>query len=236
MKISLVVPAYNEEKYIGVCLESVVKNGGELYEIVVVNNASTDRTAEVAARFGRVRVVAESEKSVNKARQKGVRESSGDIIAFIDADTKMPEDWVKKIIKDFEINEKLVCLSGPYIFYDVSPLAKVFVWLYWKVLARLAYLFTGYMAVGGNLIVRRKALGKIGGFDMSISFYGDDTDVARRLHKVGKVKFNQKLFMYASSRRLKEEGFLLTAYRYVINFLSEVFTSKPFTSEYKDIR
>ena len=236
MKISLVVPAYNEEKYIGVCLESVVKNGGELYEIVVVNNASTDRTAEVAARFGRVRVVAESEKSVNKARQKGVRESSGDIIAFIDADTKMPEDWVKKIIKDFEINEKLVCLSGPYIFYDVSPLAKVFVWLYWKVLARLAYLFTGYMAVGGNLIIRREALEKIGGFDMSISFYGDDTDTAKRLHKVGKVKFNQKFIMYASARRLKGEGFLLTAYRYVINFLSEVFTSKPFTSEYKDIR
>lgn len=236
MKISLVVPAYNEEKYISSCLESVIKNGGELYEIVVVDNASTDKTAGVAARFRRVRVVTEPKKGVTIARQRGVRESSGDIIAFIDADTRMPEHWVKEVVKNFKVDEKLVCLSGPYIFYDVSRLAKVGVWLYWKVLARLAYLFTGYMAVGGNFAVRREALEKIGGFNPNISFYGDDTDTARRLYKVGRVKFNQKLVMYTSARRLRGEGFLLTAYRYAINFLSEVFTSKPFTNEYKDVR
>lgn len=236
MKISLVVPAYNEEKYIGACLESVVKNGGELYEIVVVNNVSTDRTSEIAGGFSRVRVVNESEKGITRARQRGAEETSGDIIAFIDADTKMPEHWVREIIRDFETDTKLVCLSGPYIYYDASPLAKVFVWLYWRVLARLAYLFTGYMAVGGNLVIRREALDKIGGFDKNINFYGEDTDTAKRLYQIGKVKFNQKLFMYSSARRLKGEGFLLTAYRYGINFLSEVLTGKPFTSEYKDIR
>src|SRR3989344_9298604 len=114
MKVSLVVPAYNEEKYIGLCLESIVKNGGELYEIVVVDNASTDRTAEIAAGFGRVRVVSESKKGVTRARQRGAQESSGDIIAFIDGDTRMPEHWVREVIKDFETDEKLVCLSGPY--------------------------------------------------------------------------------------------------------------------------
>lgn len=236
MKISLVIPAYNEEKYINTCLESVVKNGGELYEIIVVNNTSTDRTPEIAARFNRVRVVIESKKGITRARQRGVEESSGDIIAFIDADTKMQKHWVKKIIAEFQKDEKLVCLSGPYIYYDVSVLAKIFVWLYWNIFARIAYLFTGYMVVGGNFAVSRKALEKIGGFDPNISFYGEDTDTARRLHKVGKVKFSQKLIIHTSARRLKGEGFLLTTYRYVINFFSEVFTGKPFTSEYKDIR
>ena len=236
IKISLVIPAYNEEKYISSCLESVTENGGELYEIVVVDNASTDRTHEIAAGFSGVRVVTESGKGVTRARQRGVQESSGDIIAFIDADTRMPEYWVGEIIKDFEIDEKLVCLSGPYIYYDVSSLAKVSIWFYWSVLARIAYLFTSYMVVGGNFVVRREALEKIGGFDPNISFYGEDTDTARRLHKVGKVKFNQKLIMYTSARRLKGEGFFLTGYRYAINFLSEVFTGKPITSKYKDIR
>ena len=92
------------------------------------------------------------------------------------------------------------------------------------------------MVVGGNFAVRREALEKIGGFNKDINFYGEDTDTARRLYKVGKVKFSQKFFMYTSARRLKGEGFVLTAYRYVINFLSEVFTGKPFTNEYKDIR
>jgi glycosyltransferase involved in cell wall biosynthesis len=232
----LIIPAHNEEKYINVCLESIVKNGKELYEIVVVNNASTDKTKEIAASFSRVRVVTEPKKGANRARQRGVEESSGNIIAFIDADTKMPENWVREIIVNFQKDEKLVCLSGPYVFYDVSVLTRVSVWLYWNVFARIAYLFTGYMAVGGNLIVRREALEKIGGFDTNINFYGDDTDTAKRLYKVGKVKFNQKLIMHTSARRLKGEGFFLTTYRYVANFLSEVFTGKPITSEYKDIR
>lgn len=236
MKVSLVVPAHNEEKYIGVCLESITKNGEELHEIIVVNNLSTDRTAEIASGFSGVKVVEEPKKGVTRARQRGVQESSGDIIAFIDADTRMPENWVKEVIASFQKNEKLVCLSGPYVFYDVSSLTRVSVWLYWNVFARIAYLFTGYMAVGGNLIVQRKALEKIGGFDMNISFYGDDTDIAKRLYKVGKVKFNQKLIMYTSARRLKGEGFILTTYRYIINFLSEVFMGKPINNYYKDIR
>ncbi len=236
MKVSLVVPAHNEEKYISVCLESIAKNGEELHEIIVVNNASTDRTQEIAASFSKVRVVTEPKKGANRARQKGVEESSGNIIAFIDADTKMPENWVKEIITNFQKDEELVCLSGPYIYYDVSALTKVSVWIYWNVFARAAYLFTGYMAVGGNLVVRREALEKIGGFDTNINFYGDDTDTAKRLHKVGKVKFNQKLIMRTSARRLKGEGFVLTVYRYVINFLSEVFMGKPINNDYKDIR
>ncbi len=236
MKVSLVIPAHNEEKYINICLESIVKNGSELHEIIVVNNVSTDRTVEIADGFNRVKVVTEPKKGANKARQRGVQESSGDIIAFIDADTRMPENWVKKVITSFQKDEKLVCLSGPYVFYDVSSLTKVTIWLYWNIFARMAYLFTGYMAVGGNLIVRREALEKIGGFDTNINFYGDDTDTAKRLHKVGKVKFDQKLIMHTSARRLKGEGFFLTVYRYVINFLSEVFMGKVINNDYKDIR
>ncbi len=236
MKVSLVIPAYNEEKYIGTCLENVRNNGLGVYEIIVVNNASTDRTEAIARSFSGVRVVNESEKGLTKARQRGFAEAQGDIIAYIDADTKMPEGWIQKVITAFEKDSNAVCVSGPYIYYDSSAVVKTAVWLYWLLLAKPAYLCIRYMAVGGNFAARKKALTAIGGFDSTISFYGEDTDIARRLHRVGKVKFMLNMYMYTSARRLKGEGIGMTAIRYVANFLSEVFLHKPITSYYKDIR
>jgi glycosyltransferase involved in cell wall biosynthesis len=227
MKISLIIPAYNEEKYIGECLKSAIKNGEKLFEIIVVNNASTDNTEEVVKSFmkysSNIRIVNEPRKGLTKARQRGLNEAGGDIIAHIDADTKMPRGWVEKVKRNFEKNSNIVCVSGPYIYYDQSFIGKMFVLL-------------GYMAVGGNFAVKKDAVEKIGGFDENISFYGEDTDIARRLSRVGKVKFFLNLYMYTSARRLKNEGVAKTAIKYLINFVSEVFFKKPATGDYKDIR
>ncbi len=235
-KISLVIPAYNEEKYIGECLQSAQKHAANFCEIIVINNASTDRTAEVAKSFPGVRVVDEPRKGLTKARQRGLTEASGDIIAFIDADTKMPEKWIKKIKHLFEKDAETVCVSGPYIYYDMHVLGRAFVWAYWIFLARIAYLFTRYMAVGGNFAAKKSALETAGGFDPNISFYGEDTDIARRLHQIGKVKFKQNLYMYTSARRFRGEGLIVAGTHYIINFLSIVFTKKSATADYKDIR
>lgn len=237
MKISLVIPAYNEEKYIGECLEYAIKNSqGAFYEIIVVDNASTDRTKEIAETFSDVRVVHEPSKGLTKARQKGLSEAQGELIAYIDADTRMPVGWVKKVIEAFKKNPKSVAVSGPYIYHDVSWFAKQIVWLYWNVLARVSYFFTGYMIVGGNFVAKKSAILEIGGFDTTIAFYGEDTDIARRLSKVGKVLFKNKLSMETSARRFKGEGFVSTGWRYIINFTSITTKGKPTTDEYNDIR
>jgi len=236
LKISLVIPAHNEEKYIGACLESARKNAADFCEIIVINNASTDKTAAVAKNFPGVRVVDEPQKGLTKARQRGLVEAGGDIVAYIDADTKMPEQWINKIKYLFEKDAKTVCVSGPYIYYDMSFLERAFVWAYWLFLARTAYLFTRYMVVGGNFAAKKNALEAAGGFDPNISFYGEDTDIARRLHKIGKVKFPQNLYMYTSARRFRGEGLATAGTHYIINFLSIVFTKKSVTTDYKDIR
>lgn len=240
MKISLVIPAYNEEKYIGECLKSALRNGKELHEIIVVNNASTDNTRNVVESFAKIYsnigIVSEPRKGLTKARQRGLNEARGDIIAYTDADTKMPKGWPEKIKKYFEKDERAVCVSGPYIYYDQSFIEKMLVWAYWLFLAYPAYFLIGYMAVGGNFAVKKSALEKINGFDENISFYGEDTDMARRLSKTGKVKFMPSLYMYTSARRMKGEGMAKTAIKYIINFASEVFLKRPITSDYKDIR
>ena len=239
-KISFVIPAYNEEKYIGPCLNSIMRElAGKNYdaEIIVVDNASTDDTAKVARSFNGVKVVHEPRKGPNNARQRGLEESTGNLIAYMDADTKMPRGWIEKVISAFGKDEELVCISGPYIYHDLTAFYRTVVRFYWVFLAHPAYLMTGYMAVGGNLAAKKSALLAVNGFDKEIKFYGDDTDIARRLSEVGKVKFIHNLYMYTSARRLRGEGMVSAGAMYVINFLSVVFIRKPITNnEYKDVR
>jgi glycosyltransferase involved in cell wall biosynthesis len=236
MKITLAIPAYNEEKYIGNCLRSVEKYSRDIFEVIVINNASTDKTKEVAQSFSFVRVVDEPKKGLTSARAKVLSEAQGDVIAFMDSDTVMPAGWIDNIKYEFDKNDKLVCLSGPYKYYDATIFSKIGNWVYWVFLGMPTYFVLGYMAVGGNFVASKKALESIGGFDTTIDFYGEDTDIARRLAKVGKVKFSLSFFMYTSARRFAGEGTISTAIKYVVNFVNIAFKGKPYTSEHRDIR
>ncbi len=235
--ISLVIPAHNEEKYVGAALDHAIDSGaGRFKEIIVVDNLSTDNTKKVAEQRHGVRVVPENKKGLVLARQRGFMETSGDILAYVDADTHMPKDWYDNVVKEFSKDENLVCLSGPYIYYDIPRWQQHLVKVYWYILGMPAYFFIGYMITGGNFAIRRSALEKMKGFDTSIAFYGEDTNIARRASAFGKVKFKPSFVMYTSGRRLSGQGLFKTGWLYVANFLSEVVLKRPAHSEYKDIR
>ena len=238
MKLSVVIPAYNEEKYIGACLDELITTAGnDIYEIIVVDNASTDRTSAIAKSYKGVKVVKETKKGLTRARQAGLMAAKGELIAYIDADTHVKKGWFHRVIKEFEKNPRLVCLSAPYNLYDVSKWKRMLVWSWWNILAYPTYrLLMQYMVLGASFVAKRSVLLKIGGFDESVAFYGEDTNIARRLHKIGKVKFMRKAFVNSSARRLDTEGWVKTAAKYGTNFLSEVLRHKPATKEYKDYR
>ena len=221
-KISFVIPAYNEEGYVGVCVQSILDHWApDFLEIIVVNNASTDRTAEEARAFtgkGRdVRVVTEPRKGTNWARQRGLMEAQGELVAYLDADVRMPDGWHAIVRKEFAADPELACLSGPFHYYDLPPFKKFLAEGLWKV-APLGYHIMGFAALGANMVIRRTALMAIGGFDTSLVFYGDDMDTARRLADKGKVKFSMKFFILGSGRRLLKNGIWKTYWAYVINF------------------
>ncbi len=237
MKISLIICAYNEENYIQGCLENAIKNGsGKFHEIIVVDNNSTDRTKEIVGKIPGVTLVAESQKGPNHARQKGFEVATGDILAFIDADTRMPEGWIDTLIHEFQNDPKIVCLSGPYIYYDLSKWQRFLCFAYWHILAYPTYLLVRYMAIWGNFAIKKEILKKMNGIDTSIGFYGDDTNIARRSSLLGKSKFKLNFVMYSSGRRLKGQGILYTTFLYVLNFLTQVFIKKSVTKSHKDIR
>ena len=126
MKLSFVIPAHNEEVNIGECLSSILRElEGKPYtvEIIVVNNASTDNTGRIARRFPGVRVVDEPRKGLVIARQAGLTRATGDLVANVDADTRIPPGWIEKVLAEFEKDPKLVCLSGPFI-YNPCPVGK----------------------------------------------------------------------------------------------------------------
>jgi glycosyltransferase involved in cell wall biosynthesis len=241
IRLSVVIPAYNEESYLAECLETVLaeltrNTARGPFEVVVVDNGSTDGTATVAGHFPEVRIVVEPHKGLTPARQRGLQEARGAILAYVDADTRMPPGWIGRVLDTFDDDDQVVCVSGPYVYHDVTRAKAAFVRLYWRLIATPAYTLTGYMAVGGNFAARADALAKIGGFDTTIPFYGEDTDIARRLASIGHVVFDKNLIMLTSARRLHSEGFGRTALRYAANFTTEAIYGRPITTRYNDIR
>jgi glycosyltransferase involved in cell wall biosynthesis len=242
--ISFVVPAYNEEKHLGRTLAAIlaeIRRSSCAAEIIVVNNASTDGTGELAASFPEVIVVDEPVKGLVQARRAGFLRATGRLIANVDADTIITEGWLNRVLHEFGNQPGLVALSGPYIYYDMSKRARAavrafYVMGYGFYLLNRFVLRAGSMLQGGNFVVRRTALEQIGGYNPAFSFYGEDTDLARRLRAVGAVKFTFLLPALSSGRRLLEEGLMRIGLRYSMNFVWATFMHRPFTDEWIDVR
>lgn len=113
-RISLVIPAYKEERLLPACLEAVTSNvAGRVLEVIVVGNGRTDDTPNIVARHDWIRCVHEPEKGITRARQSGFEAASGDVIAFVDADTYSPPAGSSRSRPAFTSHEDLACLSGP---------------------------------------------------------------------------------------------------------------------------
>ncbi len=176
------------------------------------------------------------------ARDAGFAASEGfELIANIDSDTIVPSGWLDTVLGEFARDPKLVCLSGPYVYYDMAAHNRLMIDMFY-VLTYLIYLLNrfvlkvGSVVQGGNFVFKRDAWVQVGGYDRSIEFFGEDTDVAVRLSKVGGVKWTYALKMKTSGRRLEAEGVFRTAATYTLNYFWVTFRGKPATMEYKDVR
>jgi glycosyltransferase involved in cell wall biosynthesis len=235
MEISLVIPAYNEAAYIGETLRTALACGtGKFREIIVVDNASTDDTAKIATAFG-VRVVHAAQKGLTHARQAGYEASTGEWIAFIDADTLITPAWLDVAERALRARPDAVSLSGPRRYFGTAWYRRWILNAMWGA-APVTYRFVGCMILGGNFIVRREAIAQIGGFDTSIEFYGEDTDLARRLATVGKTLFRMDFWVTASARRFEAEGIFMPNIVYALNYAWPILFHRPYHREYTDIR
>ncbi len=227
--ISVVIPAYNEEKILPKNLESLNNQETLLnYEVIVVNNNSSDKTKKIAEEYGAI-VIYEERQGVGWARSTGTAYARGIIIVHIDADTVVPKNYLEKIKDHFKNDEDLVCLGGQFYFYDAPKWKNILRTLFYKPTCYFAKLCSwGKLGpTGGNMAFRKSAYNKTSGFNAHLKF-GEDGDLTIKLGSLGKVKVDMNLKCGISSRRYNfDKDFFL----YVLNFFSLCFRGKPYKNK-----
>ncbi len=198
--ISVVIPAYNEEKYLPGCLDTLNKQTypRESFEIIVVDNNSKDKTAQIAKDKG-AKVYQETEQGYIFALNRGLQEAKGEIIAVTDCDTEVTPAWLTEIAKGFA-DPKVVGATGNMKVKEKSPLVTFLSSSFYNWFVRANFLVGKPHIAGFNLAVRSRALKEVGGVDKAYTT-GGDVDLGLRLKKVGKVVFLNKAWTHASMRR-----------------------------------
>jgi len=207
MFLSIVIPAYNEEKYLPRCLESLRAQNypAKDFEIVVVDNASTDATANIARRFG-ARVVYEPVKGIARARQRGFEAARGEIIANTDADTVVPNNWLSRIARHFGRDPHLGGVYGPVYWFD-GQLHEELIMRYpvtWAL--SVSNRLKRSWWIGSNWAVRAEVFWRVQGFEdfAADGLIADDWYISTRVSRVARVLFDPDLAVYSSARRARE--------------------------------
>lgn len=202
MKISVVIPVYNEERYIVPCIKSLLNQTESPYEIVVVDNNCNDNTTSLCKQFPQITLIHESIQGMIPARNKGFDFVSGDIIARCDADTILPSSWISRIKKQFT-TYKIDALTGPLAFYDLylknTLASETYSTLFKPILKGNDVL------MGPNMILTKQIWNKV-----KKRVCLDDTkvheDIDLTLHIIeygGIIKRDKKLVVTISGRRIK---------------------------------
>lgn len=228
---SIIIPAYNEEKLLPRCLKAVFNQNfdNKKFEVIVVDNNSTDKTRKIAEQFKAV-IVSENKQGLIFARNAGLRVAKGKYFINLDSDVKVPANWLLKIDQIIKENNNLGLLTGPYKcvdFENETDLLNKLLTFFLIFTNKIFGVPFGYY--GGNVIMERKSFLKIGGYDLKYST--DQISIIPRLRKIGKkIVFDKNLEVLCSPRRTK--GRLIKfifqdiIYMYLINNLIAKITGR----------
>lgn len=206
-KITVVIPVLNEENLLPDTLQSLRAQTFRDYDLVVVDNGSTDSTVKIARRFG-CHVVTEERKGVGFARQRGFEEAQGEIIASTDADTIVPSDWLELIARSFQEKPNRVAVYGTILFRERQGLGKWVAEFLFAHFLRLNHFLRRPHFCGPNFAVRREAFQAVDGFKDGNHFYtvSEDVQLSLKLKRKGDIHFHKGLVVYTSPRRLGKGG------------------------------
>ncbi len=206
----VVIPAYNEELYLVRALAAITNQSvpRNLYEVVVVDNGSTDHTADIARMFG-VTVLSQKIKGYSLTLKAGfdyALRQGAEWLAVTDADSQVDHRWIETILKK-SIQKEVVGLTGPVKFYDVSRAASWFSDLSYQGFVHLLKMFAGFVQFSGqNSAFRAEAYQTVGGIDLKYTM-SPDVYLSKRLNKVGQIKFVRSMKVQTSPRRFKHQFF-----------------------------
>ncbi len=219
--ISVVIPAYNEEKVIARCLDAFVNQEiKQDFEVIVVNNNSTDKTETIAKTYqNKLNMVVIQEKIQGRgaARAKGFTLAKGKIILSTDADTCVPINWIETLYSEL-LNKQIVAVSGTMKINDRSVFTNMLINWFQPFAMKMYRIFFGhYWLSGFNFGVKRNIYLKSGGFNPNINTQ-EDIELSFKISKLGKIKFMPNLPVLASGRRFKN-GLIQGIFTYIKTFI-----------------
>jgi len=200
-EISIVVATYNGGRTLCQCVESLERLNYPSYEILVVDDGSTDETSEILKGFSGIRVITQPNRGLGAARNTGIEAARGQIVAFTDSDCFADSDWLYHLSLALDC-EDFVGVGGP----NLSPVEA-------RPVARCVALAPGHAThvllsnseaehiPGCNMAFRKEALVEVGGFDVVFRKAGDDVDLVWRLQDLGyRVGFSPAAFVWHHRR------------------------------------
>ena len=197
-KVSIVVASYNGDRTLAACLESLQRLNYPDYEVILVDDGSTDSTSEMVRRFEKVRYLRhERNLGLSAARNTGIAAATGEIVAFTDADCRADEDWLHYTVADL-MTSRFAGIGGHNFLPPddswiaaavmVSPGGPAHVMLTDRIAEHIP---------GCNMVFYKWALDEINGFDPIFRKAGDDVDVCWRLQQRGyKLGFSPAGFVW----------------------------------------
>lgn len=208
MILSIIIPTYNEEKYLPTLLKSIKKQDFKDYEVIVADANSEDDTVKIAKKYG-CTVITGGIPAIG--RNNGAKVAKGKYLLFLDSDLKLTEDYLSKVIYEFKMERLGIAIT------QMKPLSKK---TEDKILHDLANLFMisvekikPHGAGCYGIIAKRALHEQCGGFNEELTF-GEDTEYIERLAKKEKFKVLRNAKIGVSTRRLEEEGLTTLAKQY----------------------
>lgn len=200
LKVSVVVPARNEEKMLPLSLSALCRQSWEDFELIVVDSASTDRTGEVARSFG-ARVIRLEEPGIARARQAGFAAARGEFIASSDADSLVPTDWLERLVVPFR-DPEVVGAFGPVYLSDGGPWTKISE-KFFPSFQRANLRLGRPLFAGPNFAVRKEAFLKVKGFKVDGRYpeVAEDVQLAMKINREGSIVFLRNLTVATSARQ-----------------------------------
>lgn len=201
-RVSVVIPSLNDSAMLAVCLEALARQTRPADEIVVVDNGSTDATADVARAAG-ARVIDEPHRGIFPATAAGFDAATGDLLARLDADSVPEPDWIERVVARFESEPDLAALSGPGDFYGSNRLVH---WVAENLYIGGYIWFVGWLVghpplFGSNLALRASTWARLrGSVHSSLREIHDDLDLAIHIEPDMRVEFDRSLRVGVSSR------------------------------------
>ena len=211
--ISVIIPTFNEEKYIGQTLDSVTNQDYKEYEVIVVDNCSTDKTAEISGKSTKNVFIIKS--NVAQARNIGAKKAKGEILLFLDADTIVSKNFLKEIACKFE-NGGMIGLY-PCVKTEGKLGDRIAYFLSFeliRILSKIGFPLYPTMCVA----YRKKEFEKAGGFEETY-ITGEDIILTKRIKEYGKCVVEKHLVVYTSPRRSSKMGALGFMKFHIINFV-----------------